>query len=159
MSDYERAVEAWMLFHQKLEPSQVFDIVDPWPERWGYAGLMQITFYSSDKWKPDGDYIDYYHDHGQGVGCWQPWGSNGWLNQKRCPVKRFPEDAAVLGYSGGWIIKQVNTSKLLQAEPTKGSLLCCFPDHRTLFCLHPKKGVTALFHGPGLHIEDRGIVG
>jgi hypothetical protein len=159
MSDYSKAYEAWSTFHQKLQPSKEFDVNNPWPKEWQYAGIVTVTFYTSDKWNVEGDYVGYYHDHSKGVGCWQPKGSNSWLINKRLPIKSFPESAAVLGFSDGWIIERVGTGEILQAVPSKSAMLCCFPDKKTLFCLEKRKGVTAIFHGPNLHIEDRGIVG
>lgn len=162
--DIERARQAWELFHDK-PPRPAKDIhlhgaARDWPKKWGFGGKMKTVYYASDKWEKDGDFINYYHDHGKGVGFWMPKGEEPWLGSKRMPVRSFPESVAVLGYCLGWDYQRVGTDRMFRAAPEDGEeLLCSFPDRKRLIVVHPERGVVALISGPGLIVEARGIVG
>lgn len=163
-AELAQAREVWELFHDKA-PTPAEDIhlkgaARQWPSSWGYGGEMETVYYASDKWEPDGDFINYYHDHGKGIGFWMPQGEESWLGSKRLPVRGLPESVAVLGYCLGWDYKRVGTDRMFRATPDDGEeLLCSFPNRKHLIVVHPSRGVVALISGPGLVVEARGIVG
>ena len=162
--DYALAQKAWEIFHAKTpEPSKDIRLQGKarnWPTKWGYCGKVHTIYYSSDKWEEDGNYINYYHDHGKGIGCWLPKGSEPWLTSKRMPIKKFPQSVSVLGYCLGWDYERPDEKGLFRAEQETGDeLLCCFPNRKSLVVVSPRQGAVALVSGPGLVVEARGIVG
>jgi len=163
-ADLKRARAVWKLFHAK-EPTPAKDVhlsgkASEWPTRWGYCGRVKTIYYASDKWEDDGDYVNYYHDHGKGIGCWLPAGAESWLTSQRLPVKKFPQSVSVLGYCLGWDYQRAGGNRMYRAEPETGDeLLCSFPNRKTLVVASPRQGVVALVSGPGLVVEARGIVG
>ena len=162
--EYELAQRAWEIFHSK-KPTAARDIklkgkAREWPKQWGYSGKVKTIYYASDKWEKDGEYVNYYHDHGKGIGCWMPAGTESWLTKQRLPVKEFPQSVSVLGYCLGWDYTRPKGSKMYRAKQETGDeLLCCFPNRKTLVVVSPRQGVVALVSGPGLVVEARGIVG
>lgn len=162
--EYEMAQRAWEIFHAK-EPTSARDInlegrARDWPKKWGYCGKVSTIYYASDKWEKDGDYVNYYHDHGQGIGCWMPAGTEPWLGSKKMPVRSFPQSVSVLGYCLGWDYARPGEPGMFRASQETGDeMLCCFPNRKTLVVVSPSQGVVALVSGPGLVVEARGIVG
>lgn len=161
--DLELAQRAWELFHAKKNPPKNISLkgkARDWPRSWGFGGQAVTVYYSSDKWKENGDYINYYHDHGGGIGLWLPSGDESWLQQKTLPLRKFPQAVSVLGYFLGVDYERAGGKKLFRATPEDGEeLLCCFPDRKHLVVVHPNRGAAALIFGPGLIVEARGVVG
>ncbi len=154
----DKAQDVWELFHAK-DARELIKVPKGWPKQWGLAGRCLRSFYRSDKWNRDGDFDDYYHDHGSEIYVYEPWGVEEWLVPSDPPIKRFPASGAVLGYSLGWILERVDDGKTIEAEMYEDTYLCADPEGLYLFTVEPSVGVTALFCGSGLHIKDVGIVG
>jgi len=159
--DRAKAQRAWELFHAKSNPTKDFQLsgkASQWPTSWGYAGRAETIYYASDKWKEEGNYLKYYHD--TGAGMWLPQGAQSWLtDSKRCPVKRYPEAAAVLGYFLGCDFRRDHDNRFIEAEGDPKELLCSFPNRKLLAVVHPRQGVVALFAGRRLDVKAEGIVG
>jgi hypothetical protein len=162
--DYAMAQKAWEMFHaKKAKPAEDIHLkgkARDWPTQWGYSGTVKTIYYASDKWEKDGDYLNYYHDHGKGIGCWLPKGTEPWLTSKQLPFQGYPEALTVLGYCLGWDYQRPGSSQMFRAEQETGDeLLCSFPNRKTLAVVSPRQGAVALVGGPGLIVEARGIVG
>jgi len=159
--EIEAAVAAWKAFHKKAQPRELIKVKVPWPQSWSYAGVAKTTYYRSDKWKDDGDFERYYHDHDSGpIRVWHPKGMFPWLAERPQPTKRkYPTAVAVLGYSLGIDVERHDTKRLRLASPSPGSFLVVSPDRTTLWIVEPRNGVTTMLQGSRLRVEARGIVG
>lgn len=156
--DLEEAKRRWRLFHDKDEPRNVRQHEVVWPRRLGLAGKGLTVYYRSDKWRPSGRFLRYYHDHESGsVQVYHELREIPWEARASRPVKRWPTSGTVLGYCLGWDIEK--DGEVWGCNPERGTLLCCFPDGSSLFTFHPRLGVQTLFVGSGLTVEARGIVG
>lgn len=164
------ALPLWQEFHQKDAPKSLLEISSEggvFPEAWGYLGKAKTCYYRSDKWEDNGTTHDYFHDHGE-VECWHPWRAVAGL-KKGTPKVKWPDSLVMLGYSLGWDIAtpESKTANLFwEIKPSDRALLCAFPDRSALVVLDgkarswkPSRCVIALFYGPTLTVEDRGIVG
>ena len=164
-----QAISLWQEFHQKEEPSELIEIASPqgvFPKRWGYLGMAKTCYYRSDKWEEDGVTNDYFHDH-KTVECWCPHRSVAGLEQGELDIA-WPSSLTYLGESLGWDIA-TGESKVpnLFYEPSEKQklILCAFPKGEALVVLDVTRSawrpnnVKALFFGPTLTVEDRGIVG
>lgn len=163
--DLKRSEEGWKTFHQKANPRELLDVSVEWPQVWECAGYCVTMYYDSDKWYPDGEFVKYYHDHGKGIRIYHPigivrGGDARDFDTQQPPVKRWPESGFVLGECLGWDMKREQSKRqIYRAIPAKGSILCAFPDRRTLFVFDEREGVVALMAGPGMVVRDVGIVG
>jgi len=158
--DTELSRKAWTIFHDKEEPPKDIKVTgkaSEWPTKWQFAGNLDTIYYASDKWKADGDYLNYYHD--TGAQLWLPQGSESFLtNAKKCPVKKFPQAMAVLGYCLGVDFRRASDYRFVRAQP-EDELLCAFPNRKFLAVVHPRRGVVALASGRRLDVRAEGIVG
>jgi hypothetical protein len=151
------AVKRWTTFHKKPKHRKLIDVKLSWPKRWGRIGEAKTTYYESDKWYRDGEYVKYYHDHDRGVICYHPIGTQKGLVAAKPKVTKWPDAAAVLGKFLGWDIE--TDEGLCEAEPdAKTSLLCSSPDGHMLFVVEKGK-ITGLLVGPSLRVEAEGIDG
>lgn len=158
--DLEEAKRRWRLFHDKDEPRKLDQYELFWPKNLGAAGKGLTVYYSSDKWRPTGKFLRYYHDHDSGsVQVYHARDQIPWKTRPRAPVKSWPTSGTVLGYCVAWDVEQAGTGEVMHCYPPRGTKLCCFPDGSSLFTFHPRLGVQTLFVGSGLTVEARGIVG
>lgn len=164
------AISLWQEFHQKDEPSEMIDISHPsgvFPKQWGFLGMAKTCYYRSDKWEEDGTTHDYYHPHGE-VECWHPWRQVAGLT-KGTPKVKWPSSLTYLGESLGWDVAvggALHANRFFEPAKREKLILCAFPDRSALVVLDvsqktwsPTKSIRALFYGPTLTVEDRGIVG
>jgi len=164
-----KAISLWKEFHQKDEPSELIEISQRggvFPKKWGFLGMAKTCYYRSDKWEEDGTTHDYFHDHGT-VECWCPHRTVAGLELGE-PDIEWPASLTYLGESLGWDIATDGAkSANLFYEPSERQklILCAFPDASALVVLDVTRSqwkptnVKALFYGPTLTVEDRGIVG
>lgn len=162
-ADKKKSVEVWKDFHDKDNAKLVQSFTGvAWPSSWDRIGRCITIYYASDKWEPDGRFINYYHDHGSSISIWMPRGMTEYGSRGKPPVRRWPSSGAVLGKCLGWEFDpEVEGSEVVEAFPARGEhpLLCSFPNRKVLFVYEPSKGVIALVEGPGLVVESRGVVG
>jgi len=156
-----KAAKKFRTFHQK-DPREVLEFKkDPWPKKWGLSGRATRIFYRSDKWERDGKFVDYYHDHGDGVKLWEPLGYQCWLEESS-PGRGIPcKYATVLGYCLGWEIDRNGDQEHMAVEfGDEELLLCCTPSGKVLFVLDQNlPEVIAVFKGGDLSVEAEGIDG
>lgn len=164
--DLQKAKEGWKIFHQKENPREIVDVNVDWPPMWELAGIGVTLYYSSDKWYPDGEFVNYYHDHKKGqIKIYHPVGvvrGGDYRDFKpvKPPVRRWPDSGFVLGDCLGWdLIETKSSQNIYRAVPHEGTILCAFPNCRQLFAFYEPQGVVALFAGPGMVVQDVGIVG
>lgn len=157
----DKALNIWKRFHSK-NPREIITVKGKgakWPSKWGVSGTVTQTLYASDKWNRDGDFDEYYHDHGPGtIYCWEPVDAQSWVEAESTPFKQ-PTVLAVLAKSQGWTMNRVDTGEQVQASVAKDCLLCCDPEGTTLFILNPRTGFEAVIYGDGLTVEREGICG
>jgi hypothetical protein len=160
--DVKRASSVWKLFHKKDTPRELISVEIPWPEAWEFAGEAVTTYYNSDKWYKTGEYTRYYHDHTGGgqIKIWHPAGLLPWTKTSPKPPRgKYPTAVAVLGFSLGVDVKRHDTDKIEHLYPEKGSYLVASPDRKRLWIVEPSGGIVAMIVGPGMTVEERGIVG
>lgn len=162
-SNTSAARKLWMSFHGK-DPREEYSIKASWPDKWGYTGEGVTVYYRSDKWKRDGQFDCYYHDHEGEVELWEPAGAQDWHEElRKAPVQGLPcKTAAVLGYCLGWDVKREGDSQHVYSVEfgDTSMLLCAPPGGRSLFVVSQRsKDVIALFCGGSLDIRPEGIVG
>jgi hypothetical protein len=155
-----KATAVWKLFHKKPEPHELIEMTVTWPTAWEYAGEAVTTYYNSDKWEQDGNYIKYYHDHEGRISIWHPAGMFDWTAKApRPPRFKQPKAVAVLGYSLGVDVKRHDTDKVRKAIAVRGARLVASPDRKRLWIVEEGVGLVAMIAGPGLAVEAQGIVG
>jgi hypothetical protein len=163
--DLKRSEAGWKEFHQKSNPRELFDVNAEWPQIWECAGYCVTMYYASDKWYPDDETVNYYHDHGKSIRVYHPLGvirSGDYRDFKSAkpPVRKWPESGFVLGECLGWDLREKKSaSQVYRFVPDRGTILCSFPNRRVLFAFGEVEGVVALFAGPGMIVKDVGIVG
>lgn len=152
------AVVRWEAFHDK-EHRELLEYPFKWPARWALAGRMVTTYYESDKWRDDGDYDLYYHDHGDEVWCYVPVDIFDWAAEENPPFQPDVNCGAVLAISNGWNFERADSGKLVEMVVPKDSLLCSSPDGKYLFLVDPDRGILALIVGDSLAVKPEGILG
>lgn len=163
--DLEQSRKGWATFHQKDNPREELEVKIQWPKRWECAGFCVTMYYASDKWYPDGETVNYYHDHGDSIRVYHPvgvvrGGDFRDFKSTASPVKTYPTAAFVLGECLGWDLREKKgASEIYRALPPKDAILCAFPNRKVLFAFSKREGVVALFVGRGMSVKDVGIVG
>lgn len=151
------AIHRWTVFHKKPQHRRLLEVKLRWPKKWGKLGEAKTTYYRSDKWYANGKFVNYFHDHDNGVICYHPMGTQRGLERAEPPVRKWPDAATVLGTFLGWDIEV--DGKIVEAEPdSTKSLLCASPDGHMLFVVERGK-ITGLLVGPSLKVEAEGIDG
>ncbi|HEY5656993.1 MAG TPA: hypothetical protein VIY27_04315 [Myxococcota bacterium] len=152
--------ERYEIFHAK-DPRRVVEL-NPrhrFPRKVGLAGDALSVSYRTDKWKQDGDDIDYKHVFEDGVEVFEPWGEQSWLEEAELPLDYPDEPLTLLGQCLGLFLRRVDDDEVYETHmPTaRDTWLLCAPDGRMLFVYDPEVGFRAVIAGGALSVEEGGI--
>lgn len=155
--DGGKGADRYRIFHDK-EPRRVVEIHHPFPSKVGLAGNALSVLYRTDKWKKDGDDVDYKHVFDDGVKVYEPWGEQSWLEPAELP-REHRQPIALLGQCIGLFLERVDDGEVYEVHlpRARDSWLFAAPDGRMLYVYDPTEGFRAVIAGGRLTVEEEGI--
>ena len=186
--DLDKAIKRYHTFHEK-DPHWIVELPHDLPTRVVPIGDALATMYVTDKWKRDGDDVEYKHRHGtteekwyavgEGVIVYEPESEakksvvvDGRGRKEPAPLiekaRRLPVHAPKalvrLGYSLGFFVRRFGSQTIEECNP-RGCDLYCSPSGDLLAVYSPDKqpdgssGFLAIMCGGKLRVIADGIDG
>jgi len=179
----DAALGRYETFHDKA-PIRVAELAHDLPERWIAVGDALAVMYRTDKWKKDGDDIDYKHLHDKGedkpyevrkgVRLYEPaaqarrstvqGGAAGPLSREQGLPVAAPKAVTMLGYCLGLFVRRYDDGEVYEVNP-RGCWLFCSPSGDMLAVYSPHEqpdgtsGFLAIMAGGNLRVLKDGIDG
>jgi len=182
-SDLDGAMKRYQTFHEKA-PIRVVDLAHDLPTKWVPVGDALSVMYRTDKWKRDGDDVDYKHLHDsgddkpyefrKGVRFFEPASEvkkskvagqprPAKAKDQRLPVAS-PRAITLLGYCLGAFVRRYDDEEIYEVNP-RGCYLFSSPTGNLLFLYSPDEqpdgssGFLAAMAGGKLRVLKDGIDG
>lgn len=180
--DLDGAMKRYEIFHEKA-PIRVVDLDHDIPTSWSPVGDALSVMYRTDKWKADGNDIDYKHLHDEGddkpyefrkgVRFYEPASevrksTVGGKRRQEAPAQRLPVAVpgaiTLLGYCLGFFVKRYDDEEIYEVNP-RGCYLFSSPSGNLLLIYSPDRqpdgssGFLGAMAGGKLRVLKDGIDG